>query len=138
MLTPAQLKQLNVSTGSTDQGAYQVGFNIGPSCGWPGVALRPSITYGVILVLNRGAAAAQGTEPPRDVGGFAGVLTAAPGSDPNYHCGVMVDVAPDQSLMAGFDNPARDFPGMNRQLACDKAQQLAEMLLANLRARLGK
>lgn len=40
--------------------------------------------------------------------------------------------------MAGWSNPTQDYPGMNRQLACDKAQQLAEMLLANLRARLGK
>jgi hypothetical protein len=138
LLNAAQLTQLNVTEGSTDQGAYQSGFNTGPSCGWPGVALRPSITYGVMLVLNRGAAAAQGTEPTRDVGGFAGVLTAAPGSDPSYHCGVMIDVAPDQTLMAGFDNPTKDFPGMNRQLACDRAQQLADMLLTNLRTRLGR
>jgi hypothetical protein len=138
MLTLSQHEQLKVSNGSTDQGAYQYGFNIGPGCGWPGRTLSPMVTYGARLVLNHGAAASQGAEQPRVVGGFAAVLTAAPGFDPTYHCDLMIDVAPDQTLMAGFDNPTKDFPGMNRQLACDRAQQLADMLLTNLRTRLGR
>lgn len=56
------------------------------------------------------------------------------GSDPNFFCGLLVDVAPGQALSAAYANNARDYPGMNRQLACDKAQQLATDMLDTLRA----
>ncbi|HZZ50258.1 MAG TPA: DUF3558 family protein [Pseudonocardia sp.] len=138
LLTAQQREQLDVDAGSDDRGAYQGAANNGPNCAWTGLSGRPTSDYSGALVLDHGAAAAQGIEPSRQVGGFAAVLTAAPGFNPDYHCGLMVDVAPDQTLMAEYGNSTRDFPGMNRQLACDKAQQLAEMLLTNLRTRLGR
>jgi len=47
---------------------------------------------------------------------------------------MLVDVAPGQALSAAYDNNAKDYPGMNHQLACDKAQQLASYMLSTLRS----
>ena len=46
---------------------------------------------------------------------------------------MLVDVAPGQSLLAQYENDSRDYPGMDHQLACDKAQQLASDMLSTLR-----
>jgi hypothetical protein len=46
---------------------------------------------------------------------------------------MLVDVAPGQSLLSQYENDSRDYPGMNHQLACDKAQQLASDMLSTLR-----
>jgi hypothetical protein len=46
---------------------------------------------------------------------------------------MLVDVAPGQALSATYTNDAHDYPGINRQLACQKAQDLASDLLATLR-----
>jgi hypothetical protein len=46
---------------------------------------------------------------------------------------MLVDVAPGQSLLAQYENDSHDYPGMNHQLACDKAQQLASDMLSTLR-----
>jgi hypothetical protein len=85
------------------------------------------------MVLGQGADYALGREPLRTVSGFAATTTGSTGSDPSYYCLMLVDVAPGQSLVASYDNGARDYPGMNHQLACDKAQQLAMGMLSTLR-----
>jgi hypothetical protein len=105
----------------------------GPICTWLGVEARPDNAYTVKLVMNHGAEYALSTEPTRTVAGFAATTTTSIGTDPNYYCGLLVDVAPGRALSAAYDNDARDYPGMNRKLACDKAQLLAQDLVTNLR-----
>lgn len=85
------------------------------------------------MVLNQGAEYALGREPLRSVDGFAATTTGSVGSDPAYYCLMLVDVAPGQSLLAQYGNNAHDYPGMNHQLACDKAQELASDMLSTLR-----
>jgi len=47
----------------------------------------------------------------RTVDGFAATTTGSTGSDPEYYCLMLVDVAQGQSLLAQYGNGARDYPG---------------------------
>ena len=84
-------------------------------------------------MLAQGAEYALGLEPLRSVDGFAATTTGSVGSDPAYYCLMLVDVEPGQSLLAQYGNNSHDYAGMNHQLACDKAQQLASDMLTTLR-----
>ena len=66
------------------------------------------------------------------VNGFASVLTTPPFQEPTRQCVAVVDVAPDQSLEAEYLNPDGDLPGMNHQVACQLARQVAELMVTNL------
>lgn len=133
LLTEAQRSQFGVGAGqpsSTDYG----GPNKGPSCAWLSLTPPPDYGYSARAVLNRGVDAVHSQEPPRVVDGFAAVTTGTIGTDPAIYCQIFLDLAPGKALTVTYDNDGHDIPGMNHQLACDKAQQAAALMLANLRA----
>lgn len=104
-------------------------------CLWSNYPAHPDNGLTGSAVLNHGAEYGLGYhEPLRSIDGFAATTTTSRGSDPNYFCAVLVDVAPGQALAASYTNNRRDYPGMNRKLACDKAMKLAAAMLATLRA----
>jgi Protein of unknown function (DUF3558) len=133
LLTDSQRTELGVSAGQLMNGNGDTTPLQGLSCGWAG-SFRPDNGYIGGAVLNHGAEFALSAEPVRSVGGFAATTTTSTGSDPNFFCGLLVDVAPGQALSAAYANNAHDYPGMNRQLACGKAQKLANDMLGTLRA----
>jgi hypothetical protein len=137
LLTDAQRNPLGLNPGSST-GENFGGPVQGTVCVWTSKASTPDNEYTGGAVLNHGAEYALGAEPVRTVGGFAATTTTSMGSDPNFYCGLLVDVAPGQALSATYDNPAKDAPGMTRALACDKAQQLATAMLATLRMQQNK
>jgi hypothetical protein len=134
LLTDAQQKQLGVGGGSAVGVEASSGPLRGPSCTWDNFPKRPSNGYFGRAVLTSGAEFGLGSEPLRTVDGFAATTAGSTGTDPAYYCNMLVDVAPGQALGAQYDNNAHDYPGMNHQLACDKAQQLASAMLTTLRA----
>jgi len=133
LLTDHQRGQLGVGAGMSARGSESSPLK-GDSCIWTNFPDHPASNWTGRTVLAQGADYALGREPPRAVDGFAATTTGSTGSDPAYYCLMLVDVAPDQSLAAQYDNGSKDYPGMNHQLACDKAQQLASDMLSTLRA----
>lgn len=133
LLTDAQLREFGVYRASSDKSEYDAPIQ-GPGCLWSNFPAKPDNGYSGSAVLNHGAEYALGREPLRSIDGFAATTTTSTGSDPDYYCAVMVDVAPGQALGADYDNLSKDYPGMNRELACDKAMRLAAAMLATLRA----
>lgn len=131
LLTNDQKRQFNIASGSPV--VQSSGPNQGPSCLWRAFGFHPDNGWTSGAVLNHGADQALGAERPRSVDGFAATTTTAPGSDPDYFCGVMVDVAPGQALHATYSNESHDVPGMNRKMACDNAMRLAGAMLSTLR-----
>lgn len=131
LLTPDQKRQFNIGSGNSvasDSGPLQ-----GSICVWLTFTKHPDNHWTGTTDLNQGAEYALGREPLRSVDGFAATTTTSLGSDPNYYCAVMVDVAPGQALGANYGNNAHDVPGMNRKVACDNAMRLASAMLATLR-----
>ena len=133
LLSSAQRSKLSVNLGQPARSATSSPLQ-GDSCTWSNLPASPDNAYLGRVVLGQGAEYALGREPVRTVDGFAATTTGSTGSDPAYYCLMLVDVAPGQSLLASYDNGARDYPGMNHQLACDKAQQLASDMLSTLRS----
>jgi Protein of unknown function (DUF3558) len=132
LVTMAQRSQLGVNQGQAARGSESSALR-GSSCVWSNIPDSPDNAWSGRLVLGQGAEYALGREPLRTVDGFAATTTGSMGSDPAYYCLMLVDVAPGQSLVASYDNGSKDYPGMNHQLACDKAQQLAADMLSTLR-----
>ncbi|HWN33237.1 MAG TPA: DUF3558 family protein, partial [Pseudonocardia sp.] len=133
LLSGIQRHQLDVNPGSSNGEDYG-GPLKGPVCVWANLPRHPDNSYGGGAILNQGAEYALGLEPLRTVDGFAATTTGSVGTDPTYYCGLLVDVAPGQALSASYGNDSHDYPGMNHQLACDKAQQLASEMLSTLRS----
>ena len=92
MLTDAQRAQLEAGPGTRH--TAQSGPLPGKVCTWLGATLHPDQGYDGTAVLTQGAEFALGGEPLRSVDGFAATSTTSIGSDPNYFCGLLVDVAP--------------------------------------------
>ncbi|MGI8817132.1 MAG: DUF3558 domain-containing protein [Pseudonocardia sp.] len=135
LLTDTQRKQLGVNQGDPGRSADSAPVHSSSYCDWANEPRRPSYSYTGGLVDNLGAEFALGLEPLRSVQGFAATTTTALGTDPRWYCGMYVDVAPGRALQVTFDNGPRDYPGMNHQLACDKAQQLADAMLTTFTSR---
>jgi hypothetical protein len=131
LLTDHQKHEFNIASGSSV--ANDSGPKHGSICLWTTYGLHPDNGWTGGTDLNRGADYALGREPLRSVDGFAATTTTSLGSDPNYYCAVLVDVAPGQALGADYSNESRDVPGMNRKMACDNAMRLASAMLATLR-----
>jgi len=136
LVTAAERATLGVAAGTP--GTDTTGPLQGKVCTWMSTSMHPDQAYSGAAAIHQGAEFALGAEPLRTVGGFAATTTISTGSDPNYFCGLLVDVAPGQSLSAVYSNSSEDYPGMNRQVACGKAQQLAAAMLATLRAQQGR
>jgi uncharacterized protein DUF3558 len=131
LLTDDQKRQFNIASGSSV--VNDSGPRHGSICLWTTYAFHPDNHWTGGTDLNLGADYALGLEPLRSVDGFAATTTTSLGSDPNYYCAVLVDVAPGQALGADYSNESHDVPGMNRKVACDNAMRLASAMLATLR-----
>jgi hypothetical protein len=133
LLTPAQAGQLDVEEGRRND--YAPGTPIqGTACDWSTDEPRMRIHHGASLILNRGADYALGQEPLRNVDGYTATTTSSDLEDPRWHCFVVVDTGPGQSLLSDYSVDTRDIPGMTHEKACDRAQAAAAMMLENLRA----
>jgi hypothetical protein len=133
LLSSDQRRELGVNGGVFARDTNSTVLS-GDSCLWSNLPNSPDNAYLGRLVLRTGAGYALGREPLRMVDGFPATTTGSVGSDPTYYCLMLVDVAPGQALGASYDNGRKDYPGMNHRLACDKAQELASMMLSTLRA----
>ena len=134
LLTEAQAGRLGVNSGTAADASASSGPLRGPSCLWSNFPNSPDASFLSRAVLTQGAELGLGREPLRTVDGFAATTEGSIGTDPSHYCLMLVDVAPGQSLSASYENGRKDYPGMNHQLACDKAQQLASAMLTTLRA----
>jgi Protein of unknown function (DUF3558) len=132
LLTDVQRDQLRVNRGQAGHGSAGSPLQ-GDDCLWSNLPEHPSNVFLGRLVPGQGAEYALGREPLRTVDGFAATATGSIGTDSTHYCGLLVDVAPGQSLLAQYENDSHDYPGMNHQLACDKAQRLASDMLSTLR-----
>ena len=133
LLTEAQRSQLGLGAAQPNAPVYN-GPNQGPDCVWNSLHRHPDYGYTGGFVINRGVDAVNSQEPSRVVAGFGAVTTGTIGTDPAHYCQIFLDSAPNQAFSVSFDNNGDDIPGLTHQLACDKAQQAAELMLANLRA----
>ena len=133
LLNEAQRKQYAVGAGQPTTEDYG-GPNKGPRCIWNSLTMNPDYGYVAGFVVNRGVDAVHSQEPQRSVAGFGAVTAGTIGIEPTYDCGIFVDVAPNQAFSVSYDNQGKDIPGMTHQVACDKAQQAAELMLTNFRA----
>jgi hypothetical protein len=133
LLSETAREQYGVGAGQPSTNDFG-GPNKGPRCIWNSLTMDPDYGYGALFVVNRGVDAVHSQEPARTIAGFGAVTTGTIGTDPNYYCQIFVDVAPNQAFSVSFANNGKDIPGMNHQVACDKAQQAAELMLTNFRA----
>jgi hypothetical protein len=69
------------------------------------------------------------------VGGFPAAQTSPARFDPTYGCTYVVDIAPDQDFTVGYLNDNKDIPGMTHEKACQQALSVAELTMANLKAK---
>lgn len=105
------------------------------SCDWQTPGMKLGYGFSASLERQEGAEVAAQGEGAQvvSVGGFPAVRTASAIFDPTYSCIYVVDVAPGQILGLFYENTYKDIPGMNHELACQRAAQVAELMVANLR-----
>ena len=132
LLTLAQVRQLRVEPGRPQPDRTKPG-SVG--CVWSSAPLRPTNEWSANAIMDHGAEYyLDGTTGAQvsAVDGFAAVLTTSPRQEPTRQCLAVVDVAPEQSLAVQYLNPDGDLPGMNHQVACQLARQVAELMVTNL------
>lgn len=133
LLTAAERAMLGVGAGHASRTDTADSTVQGASCLWLSLTQHPAEGYTATAVLNQGAEVALSAEPLRSVDGFAATTTTSVGSDPNHFCGLLVDLAPGQSLSATYSDITEEQTGLTREAACDKAQRLAEAMVTTLR-----
>lgn len=131
LLSNAQRLQFDVAQGSAE-GPTVDGSSKGRTCVWSSSNTRPGDRWTGATILDHGAEHAAGKGQVRAVNRFPAVVTSPTGTDPRSSCLMLVDVAPGQALAAAYESATPDAPGMNHQVACGRAQQLATNLLATL------
>ena len=137
LLAAAQIPELGTNPGRfvRETAGGSLG---GDSCSWTNFPERPDLDWRGGATFKNGAELLFGREPLRTIDGYTATTTSSLATDPSYNCILLVDVAPGQALQVTFDNARKDYPGMNHVLACDKAEELATLMLANLRAQLNR
>ncbi|MGQ0482492.1 MAG: DUF3558 family protein [Pseudonocardia sp.] len=95
-----------------------------PDYGWLG---RFAPGQGVETALN-------GAERVVGVQGFSAIQVSPRFVSPSTHCGLYVDIAPGQTLLATFDNASGDDPTMTHEKACQQAARLASEMIKTARA----
>jgi hypothetical protein len=132
LLTPAQIGQLRVGPGRPQSDQTTPGA-IG--CAWSSFPTRPTNGWSANAIMDHGVEyylhSTTGAQVSQ-VDGFAAVLTTSPFQEPARQCVAAVDVAAEQSLEVRYLNPDGDLPGMNHQVACQLARQVAELMVTNL------
>jgi hypothetical protein len=133
LLTESQYRKLGATGGLFDRSSGE-SPTAGDGCLWTNFPDKPDNQWGASTLLSTGAEYSLGLEPLRSVDGFAATTAGSAGTDRNFFCGMLIDVAPHQALMVTYANNQHDYPGMTHQMACDKAQQVAGLMIPNLRA----
>ena len=133
LLTAAQLQLLAVNPGKPSQNNDGIGSR---DCLWRNFPAKPDNGWLARAILAQGAEyylnSVTGAQIVQ-VDGFPAVETSSSLADPDKQCLLYVDVAPGQSLEVQYLNGAGDYPGINRQVACQLAVKATELMLANLR-----
>lgn len=130
LLSPAERANLKIDNfGSNDNNSRVCSWNVGrraQSYGWLAKFDRPS----------RFEQAARGTGTRLEsVGGFPAVRISPTKFDPAYGCIYVIDIAPDQDFGVSYQNDRKDIPGMTHEKACLQALAVAELTMANLKAK---
>jgi hypothetical protein len=134
LLTPAQVSQLKLSQGSPGANSDGLGS---PDCGWHALAATPRDVWIARTVLKQGAEFYLGSVTGArviQVAGFPAVQTSSDLAKPDLNCIMFIDVAPGQCLGIFYSNSFGDRHGINHEVACQQADRVAELLVANLRA----
>lgn len=127
LLTPQQRTQLKIDS-TTAGDRNDCGFRVGSlkrDYVWILALVRPSTV--ARAARGEGATVTQ-------IDGFPAVRTASSVFDRDYHCILVIDIAPDQDLSVYYQSTHKDIPGMNYERACQQAAVVAEMALGNLRS----
>jgi hypothetical protein len=133
LLTPAQASQLGVSAAGGPEADTDAGS---VACQWDNFPRQPDTSYLNRLILDRSADTALGSATGARVvmlDGYAAVETTSPNVDPKEHCLLLVDVAQGESLWVQWMTESHGYPGLSRELACQKAEGAGRLMLANLR-----
>lgn len=136
LLTRAQTTQLGVPTAGQRATATETDDLGSAGCLWGNFPRQPDTSYLNRLILKRGADAALGSATGARVvilDGYAAVETTSPNVAPTEHCLVLVDVAQGESLWVQWMTSSHGYPGLSRELACQKAELAGRLMLANLR-----
>lgn len=137
LLTPAQAAQLGVPAAGQRATATDTDDLGSAGCLWGNFPRQPDTSYLDRLILKRGADAALGSATGARVvmlDGYAAVETTSPNVDPKEHCLLLLDVAEGESLWVQWMTESHGYPGLSRELACQKAEGAGRLMLANLRA----
>jgi hypothetical protein len=136
LLTRDQVNELSLLDGTPDSQPD------GPNCAWGRYPPRPDNAWIAQIILTHGAEYYLGSATgarQQQVDGFTAVATTPyPVWRPERQCLLYVDVAPGQSLEVSYHNLDGDYPGINHEVACQLAGQVAGLMLANLKARAAK
>ncbi|HEY1971956.1 MAG TPA: DUF3558 family protein [Pseudonocardia sp.] len=105
-------------------------------CRWKQTSVRGGSTWTARLITYRGAGVQPPGARPASLQGYGVAESADPKLGPDVSCRLSVDVADQQSLEVDYESVLNDNPaGMNHQVACERAYQMAGPILGNLRAR---
>lgn len=130
LLSPAERANLKIdSFGTNDNNSRVCSWSVG----------RRAQSYGWLAKFDqpkRFEQAARGTGARLEsIGGFPAAQTSPARFDPTYGCTYVIDIAPDQDLSVGYLNDNKDIPGMTHEKACQQALSVAELTMANLKAK---
>ncbi|HEY1968760.1 MAG TPA: DUF3558 domain-containing protein [Pseudonocardia sp.] len=138
LLTSNQTASLGI-TDSTSSVDNDEGL-ASPQCLWSNQLGPPDNGWMIRLNLKQNATVAFRSNDPLvkvvEVAGFPAVQTYPGGSDGQKACIEVIDVAPSQHMQVFYTNLLGDYPGIDHQVACQLADRVARLALANLR-RLG-
>lgn len=134
LLTGQQVSALGVSAGVREQNTDELGS---ADCQWRNSAEEP-VVFGYLarLIVKRGADYALDNSTGAQVvtlNGFSAVQTTSPHVNPKEHCLLLIDVAQGESLWVQWMTLPPDYPGLNHEMACQKAQDAGRIMLTNLR-----
>ncbi|HEY1972118.1 MAG TPA: DUF3558 domain-containing protein [Pseudonocardia sp.] len=136
LLTPAQVARLSLLDGIPSARPD------GRDCVWGRNPPHPDNAWRAQVILTHGADYYRGSVTGaqlREISGYTAVATNSTlALNRDHQCLLYVDVAPGQSLEVSYHNLDGDYPGINHEVACQLAGQVAGLMLANLKARAAK
>lgn len=133
LLTTAQVSQLGVDAGERAENTDELGS---VDCQWQSpLGEQPDVGYLARSIVKRGADYALNSATGAQVvalDGFSAVQTSSPHVDPKQHCLLLIDVAQGESLWVQWMMLSGDTPDLTHEVACQKAQDAARLMLGNL------
>jgi hypothetical protein len=136
LLTPDQQNALGVYPVHRDQNVYGPGSF---ACGWTSGGYGPTNGWvadtGVNIPVNPPSSYPVPVQVLQ-IDGFTVIQGYSPDGNGTSDCTHIVDVAPGQSLLLGYDDNKRT-PGMTHRLACQNVTKLTTYAIQNLRTLAG-